>query len=215
MVGLTSCLPSMIVTKLAQDARAHCSAHWAYTRRYVGLCRPTLRSTGRAGTCFDLRSHRRGAPVTLNVRARSATPKTMLRPAIVSTLLPSVVSAARNSGTSQRCRCRVSFAACASGSAARGPPHHQRAAEHRRAFGLRPAVGRCAASVPRTSFAGMPVAHGSQRCVGGTRCVRRSPSPCNAFFQHSSRHIAQLWPRVSIRGNTRSRACASWTRFEP
>jgi phosphopantothenoylcysteine synthetase/decarboxylase len=32
----------------------------------------TLRSTGRAGTCFLSREHRRGAPVTLLVRPKMA-----------------------------------------------------------------------------------------------------------------------------------------------
>jgi hypothetical protein len=126
----------------------------------------------------------------------------MLRPAIVSTLLPSVVSAARNSGTSQACRCRVAFAACASGSAASGPPLQQRAAEHRRALRLRPALGRCATSVPGTSVVANPVAHRSQRCVGGIRSIRRVPWASQCLLAAAHRGV------VATRVHSRRRRVA-------
>lgn len=101
----------------------------------------------------------------------------MLRSAADSRFSRTMRSVAGNPGMSRAPRCRVALAACAPGSAAGGPPHHHRAAERRRAFRLRPAIERRAASVPGTSFAVMPVAHRSHRCVGGIRRVRRaSPS---------------------------------------
>jgi hypothetical protein len=99
----------------------------------------------------------------------------MLRSPIVSTDLRSVLSAVGNWRMPPARRCCVALAACASGCAAGGPPFHYRAAEHRRAFSLRRTVERCVASVPSTSFAAMPVANRSQRCIGGIRCVRRVP----------------------------------------
>ena len=106
-------------------------------------------------------------------------------------------------------RCHVALAACAPGSAASGPPHHHRAAEQRRAFRLRPAVERRAASVPGTSFAAKLVARRSLPCVGGIRRVRSRVRQRTAFFQYLAPLVVQLWRPASIRRNVGLRACAS------
>jgi hypothetical protein len=96
--------------------------------------------------------------------------------------LPTILSAIVNSAMPQTFCCRAALAACASGSAAGGPPFHHRAAERRRAFGLRPAIGRCAAPVACTFFVATSVPHRCQRCIGANRCAPGGPSPSHRFL---------------------------------